>query len=738
MAEPPAPWPSEAVLALTKLQIPERRPGMVDRLPLVELLRAERCARLTLVSAPPGAGKTTLLAEWHHAAAETRPFAWLSLDADDRDPVRFWTLVIAALRTVHAGFGADALAALRSLRGRFADVIVPLLVNDALGLPAETVLVLDDLHLVDTPEVHEALGVLLERLPQRLRLAVATRADPPLPLPRLRVRGELCEIRAADLRLSDAEAEELLTRRFGVSLTRDQLNALQRRTEGWAAALQLAGVSLHRRRGDTADVPATGEAPALEYLAREVLDAQDEATRRFLVDTSVLERFTAPLCDAVTGGDDAAERLPELERRNLMLVPLDAGRRWWRYHHLFADALRAALAPERARELHRRALAWHSAHGLPAEAIRHALAAQEPATAGQLIATHWREAFNRGELATVQRWLDALPDGVLLADAHLWLAELWLLMDQGRLSEAGSLLAGVDAGAAPEVRVWTLLLQALRAFKLGDVGAAEDGVARALELDPRDRFWRTVAALVRGLAGYARGRLAAAQAFEEAARLARADGNHLGLAYALGYRALIAVEAGLPAEAEPRLQALDELLDSPGVGEHFVGFAGGLARAALAENEGRYEAAARELQRAAELAGRGAGRTEIAHVEVALGRVMWARGRRDEARGLAAQARERLAGTPDPGRAAASLARLETRVGTRQPALVGASATEALSDGELAVLRLLPAALSNRQIGEELFISVNTVKTHLRSIYAKLSASSREQAVGRARELGLL
>src|SRR4051794_41207979 len=195
MADPPATWPAEGVLALTKLQVPERRAGMVEREPLVRHLCADDSVRLTLISAPPGAGKTTLLAEWHAAPQEPRPFAWLSLDADDRDPVRFWALIVEALRAVEPGFGTRTLAALRSLRSRFSEVIVPLLVNEASSLRTQTVLVLDDLHVIDTPEIHEPLALLIDRLPARLRLAIATRLDPPLPLPRLRVRGELCEIR---------------------------------------------------------------------------------------------------------------------------------------------------------------------------------------------------------------------------------------------------------------------------------------------------------------------------------------------------------------------------------------------------------------------------------------------------------------------------------------------------------------------------------------------------------------
>src|SRR3954470_6763796 len=299
-------WPADGALAVTKLYIPERRAGLIRRESLVRHLCADEEARLTLISAPPGAGKTTLLAEWHAAPEERRPFAWLSLDADDGDPVRFWMLVIEALRTVHPGFGERAQAALRSVRGRFIDVVVPLVVNAAATLETPTVLVLDDLHVIAAPEVHESLGYLVERLPDPLRLAIATRVDPPLPLARLRVRGALCEVRGADLRLSDAEAGELLHERFGVRLEPAQLERLQQRTEGWAAALQLAGISL--RRGADPDALVAAQPAVLEYLAHEVLDAQDSEMRRFLVETSVLERLSAPLCDAVTGGSDAAER----------------------------------------------------------------------------------------------------------------------------------------------------------------------------------------------------------------------------------------------------------------------------------------------------------------------------------------------------------------------------------------------------------------------------------------------
>jgi LuxR family maltose regulon positive regulatory protein len=741
MAQPAA-WPSAGVLAVTKLQVPGRRAGLVRRDALVRLLTGAREARLTLVSAPPGAGKTTLLAEWCADAREDRPFAWLSLDPDDGDPVRFWNSVVEALRIVHPGFGAPVVSALRAVGQRLLDVVVPQFVNEAAtGLPEPTVLVLDDLHAIETPEVHRSLAFLVDHLPSTLHVAVTTRSDPPMPLARWRARGELVEVRAEDLRFSDEEAGALLEDGFGVTLGPEQIARLQGETEGWAAGLQLAALSL--RRGVDFDAFLEGlRAGSLQihdYLCGEVLDAQPEALRRFLLDTSVLDRMCAPLCDAVTVDEGAEERLLELERRNLLVVPLDPARRWWRYHHLFGDLLRRELAREdsdRSRELHRRAAAWHREHGPPEDAIRHALAAGDSHGAANLAAEHWSAAFNRGELTMVEGWLAGLPADLVAGDERLWLARLWIAMDRARLDEAGALLEHAPLDATAPTRRWGSVLHALHAFKSGDIASAEHRLAGALDLDGDDRFLLTTARLLRGVVDEARGRPTASAAFADAAALAEDDGNRLGLAYALGYGALLAAEAGRDAESDAALARLDALLaDDRAIGEHFVASAGCLARAATAERHGAYERAATELGRAVELARRGAGRTELVRGLAALGTVHWARGRREDARGLARTARRIVDGCRDPGRVAERVRELE-----RRTHLAGApdAPRDALSDSELAVLRLLPSQLSNREIGEQLYVSVNTVKTHLRNVYAKLRVASREQAVGRARELGLL
>lgn len=741
-------WPLGGVVAVTKLRVPDRRPALVPRDALVALLTAGRHARLTLLTGPPGAGKTTLLTQWHAAEAEERVFAWLSLDPEDADPVRFWGCVIAALRTAHPGFGAEAAGALRAGRAALTDAVVPLVVNEAAGLDRPTVLVLDDLHVLDdADEVHRSLGFLLDHLPPSLHLAIATRRDPRLPVARLRARSQLLEIRARDLRFSDVEASALLQRGFGLDLAEGDVTRLQARTEGWAAGLQLAGLSLGRQGADFESFMAAfgGEhADVLAYLGAEMLDGEAPEVREFLLDTAILERLSAPLCDAVRGRGGTAEQLEALERRNALIVPLDARRRWWRYHQLLAELLRHELvrsrSPEEIAALHRRAASWFAEHGSPSDAIRHALGAGDVDVGGALVAEHWEAAFNRGELATVSAWLDRLPDEALVRDPRLWLARLWTAMDRGRLVDVERHLLDAQASAAPEARSWGVLLHALHAFKKGDLAGAAAGVARAEESGSDDPFWRTVATLVHGFTAYWGARTGEAyRSFATAHELAEEHGNRLGAAYALGYLALIAAEAGDREGAEGRLARIEALrAEDAAVGEHFLFFVAALVRGRLLEQTGAYEAAAAALERAVVLSRRGAGRLEMAEPLLELALVQRTRRRRPEAVGLVHEARRVLEPCPDPGRLTRRLTAVAREVLGASAEAEEAAPREALSESELAVLRLLPTGLSQREIGAELFVSVNTVKTHCRNIYAKLRTGSRDQAVGRARELGLL
>jgi LuxR family maltose regulon positive regulatory protein len=381
----------------TKLHVPRRRRDLVARPRLTERLSGAAESALTLVSAPAGFGKTTLLADWLAVpAANGQPAAWLSLDRRDNDPALFWTYLVAALKTAAPGVGADALSLLQSPQPPI-EAVVATLLNDVSAISNDVVLVLDDYHIIDAREVHEGMAFLLEHLPPQLHLVIAGRADPALALARWRGRGELIEIRAADLRFTPEEAGAYLNGVMGFALTAQDVAALEGRTEGWIAALQMAALSMQGRDDVAGFIAgfAGDDRYIVDYLAEEVLQRQPEHVRHFLLQTSILDRLSGPLCDAVTGQGGGKGMLARLERGNLFLAPLDDHRRWYRYHQLFADVLQAHLLdeqPDDIRELHRRASAWYELNGEPSEAIRHALAAED--SSGRPAWSNWRSQYS--------------------------------------------------------------------------------------------------------------------------------------------------------------------------------------------------------------------------------------------------------------------------------------------------------------------------------------------------------
>ena len=333
---------SGAVVLETKLTPPPTRAEYVARAELVERLRDGAERALTVVAAPPGFGKTTLLAAW---LAEADRVAWLSLDEDDNDPARFFIYAVAALRTVEPELGAQALAAHRTPGAGLVDVVLPILLNELAAQERGLTLVLDDYHLITNGEIHEALAYLVERVPSSFRLVLATREDPPLPLGRLRARGQLAELRADELRFGDEETSAFLNDALGLGLSLQDIERLQMRTEGWPAALYLAALSLRGRPDPSSliDAFAGDDRHVVDYLSGEVLAGLPADLRSFLLRTSILTRLCGPLCDAVTETDGSDRILDELERSNLLLVPLDSKRRWYRYHQLFAELLRHEL-----------------------------------------------------------------------------------------------------------------------------------------------------------------------------------------------------------------------------------------------------------------------------------------------------------------------------------------------------------------------------------------------------------
>ena len=458
MAVPPAktPQPTGAGgpdgLLATKLYLPRLQPGFIARPRLTGRLDEGPAGGLVLVCAPAGFGKTALLADWVRRGR--RPAAWLSLDQGDNDPARFWRHVIAALERVRPGTAGQLAPLLGPPPPPAFDGLVTALINELDGQPGagEMLLILDDYHLIDAQPVHASLGFLLEHQPAGLRVVLASRADPLLGLARLRGRGQLAELRAAELRFTVEETAALLCQAVGTALPEAAVAMLTARTEGWVAGLQLASLSL-RQHSDVAGFVATFSGShryVLDYLTEEVLGRQPDEVRSFLLETSVLERLSGGLCDAVTGRPGGQAMLERLERANLFLVPLDEVRGWWRYHQLFADLLRARLQrelPERVPALHRNAAAWQGEHGLADAAVGHALAAGDAAWAVRLVEQEADALLMRSEGATLRRWLEALPAELVGCRPRLCLA-------QARLAILSRRVEGVDALLDAAERAW--------------------------------------------------------------------------------------------------------------------------------------------------------------------------------------------------------------------------------------------------------------------------------------------
>ena len=434
-------------LVETKLYVPKVPRGLVARPRLSERLSRGAQSRLTLVSAPAGFGKTTVLSAWLAAAgAGQRSVAWLSLEGSDRQPGLFWTYVITALQGAAPGVGVGALPL--SAQAPIETVLATLL-NELNAVPNELHLVLDDYHLVDGPDIEAGMVFLLEHLPQHVHLVISSRADPALPLARLRARGELVEVRAADLRFTLGEATDYLNEVIGLDLTLHDIAALEARTEGWIAALQLAALSMQGRADVAGFIAgfAGDDRYIVDYLVEEVLRRQSDQVRSFLIQTSILDRLSGPLCDAVTAGHGGKAMLEALDRANLFVVALDDSRRWYRYHHLFADVLRTHLLDERPGEaagLHRRASRWYERNGEPAPAVRHAVAAGDLEWAAGLVELAIPELLRNRQEPTVRGWVDVLPDEVVQARPVLAVGLIGALMQGGEFDGVEARLRDVE------------------------------------------------------------------------------------------------------------------------------------------------------------------------------------------------------------------------------------------------------------------------------------------------------
>lgn len=744
------------VLAATKLHIPVLRPGHLHRVELVGALIAHAPSRVALVAAAPGSGKTSLLSEWHADPRESRPFAWISLDTADNDPVRFWDGVFAALQTTTPGIGGSAQAALHSPGTTVTDHVLPLLINDLAELTELVVLVFDDYHLIENAEIHRAIDLLVERLPSTTQLVVSTRSDPPLPLSRLRARGQLIEIRGADLRFNVTEAGAFLNDVVGLDLERDEIARLHERTEGWAAGLQLAGLSLRGRENhrQLIDSFAGDDQHIVDYLGFEVLDNEPAELREFMIQSSVLERLSGPLCRAVTGNPDAERLLQRLERENAFVIALDSKREWYRYHHLFAELLRHELTrtrPALVVELHRRASAWYRDADAIHDAIEHANAAGDFGDAIELITTHWYEFLQRGRQETVASWIDRLPSDTVVGDPNLCLTKAWLAVNTGRLDEVDRWIEAAGRAATgqpkrdelPPLESGVASLRAIHRYMSGNVSAAIAAGRHALELERGGAAspWRPVGCPVLGLSLHWHGqREYASRALTEAVRIAEANGNHLAAMHASGGLAAIEYERGDATSAGARVAEAMALAEEHDLSEHWASSLSLAVGGELLARNDNPEAADEALVRATELARRGIASIEIAYSLLALADSRQRLGRHAEARRIYQEARNAVARCEDPGILGERLARAErqAKLAPSPQASRTSGRSEALSDAELSVLRLLRSELSQREIAGELHLSFNTIKTHTRNIYRKLDVAERTEAISRARELSLI
>ena len=697
---------SDADLLTSKFAPSSPALGITERPRLLEVVSSASQKRLTIVDAPAGYGKTTVLADWYRDqdGATDEIVAWLSLERAENDPALFWRYVVGALRWRGFAGGANAEAILR-VPGADVGAAVRSLLNDLATADERIVLILDDYHVVREPTCHELVADLLEHLPAGVRLIIATRSDPPLPLASLRVAGRLAEIRAADLRLTPEETASFVRVTEDLPLDDAELALLTARTEGWVAAVHLAVLWLRSQPDQRAALLefAGDNRHLVDYLGEQVLAALEPEVERFLLQTSILTRLCAPLCDAVTDDRGAAESLAGIERANLFLVPLDGRRHWYRYHHLFGGLLQAELAnrdPDLVPVLHRRAYAWHREHGTVTEAVHHATLAGDYSAAADAITASWITLIRSGRSATVQRWLRRFPDGAL---AHA-----------PELGYVGAFVAGLAGGTETEVDHWLRIAETVAAdaeptgrmadgttsyevnvnviratFVYRDVGAAVAIAQRVADAESHGGQWRVPAFATLGFLRHISGEDDAARAaVNEALGDRDAAARPHGVIHALATLSLLELDQGDAELAHRTAQRALDVGASAGLADSVTAGLGYVARGRCLVALGRPADGARELEIAAGLL---EGRAPIAHHLYAL--LVLAEARRAGgdlvAAHQSADAAELLIESfDDAGIFPAMLAELRERsqrLRKRRPAAPGAE----LSESELAVLRLL-------------------------------------------------
>lgn len=746
---------SETLLR-TKLFIPPLRPNLVPRPRLINRLNQglELGYGLTLISAPAGFGKTTLVSEWYQVVAEassTIATAWISLDENDNDLTRFLTYFVAALQNTLGDIGETAVSLLNSPQPPPTEAVMNALINEM----AETgdgchILVLDDYHLIANTAVHEAINYLLENVPPSLHAVILTRADPPLPLARWRARGQMSEIRQADLRFTAEEAAAFLNEIMGLSLTAGQVEMLEARTEGWIVGLQMAALSI-RGRDDTADfIAAFGGSHRfiLDYLTEEVIRGLPDDLQHFLLQTSILGRLRGSLCDAVTGQENGWATLEQLEASNLFLIPLDEERIWFRYHHLFAEVISRRLNRryrDQIPDLHLRAAEWFRQNNLFDEAIKHALAADDVPLAVDMVEGQADELLRLGRLSTLLRWVGELPPESVSERPQLAVITAWVDLLTGNLGRIEGYLVAAEGNLdsvehANDLPGQIAAIRFYAAALVGDLPKAMDQAQAALQQLAQDNLTvRGVVALVLGgIYGFLQDYPRALTHLREAADLGRQAGSIHVTVGALNTMGDALRYQGNLAEAE---KIYHEALHS-GTGRRgqslpiSAGAFAGLAELRLAQED---LAGARQFARTGlELGERWLNAESQIVSLLALAKIEHLEGRQDAALKAVEQAKRLAASHQIPPPRVAQIMAREEEISLPPGASTDQGLLDPLSERELEILGLFAAGLSNREIAERLIISPGTVKAHSSNIYRKLDVRNRAQAIIRAGELNLL
>ena len=730
------------VLASTRLFPPRLRPETVDRPGLVARLLSSP-AQLGVVTGPAGSGKSTLLALCHDA----EPFpAWLSLDSSDNDAVELWLSVIEAVRTVEGGFGEGYRDRLKVGGAAATEEIVVLLCNELGERGTPIHLFLDDLHVLDNELCRQSMHRFVSSIPEVVRVTVASREQAPIPLARLRATGDLVEIGAADLALTAEQAHQLL-KPFDATVDQAHLDVLIARTEGWPAGLQLAGLALVQAEDASGFIDGFGgtDRHVADYLFSEVLETHPDQDREFVIETSILSQLTGDLCDAVTGRSKSVESLLRLEQRNAFVIPLDRKDLWFRYHHLFGELVKAELhrtRPEQEAALHRRAFEWLSDNGHITAAIPHALSAGEMEAAADMVSLHYLSMLHSGRTETARRLIASFPAESVADHQPLLVAAAAVYAMAGYPDAARGWLDSAERvehhGQRPDGMANTASSVALIRGSLAPrgVAAALDDGRTAYRLEPPDSPHRTLAAVIVGRALVMQGKVdEATEFFEEVER----SGFTNERGYALAELALGHLVRNEPQLALASADTARTLMHETGGDDLFM-TATAHAVFSLAAIELGDERSARVALRAAARPMKSVGQAmpmDATHTRLLLARAALALGEVNLAREHLSDAGSILARVSDVGVMRQEHAELVARLSEQQPR-PDRIPDEELTERELEVLAMLPSPLTIREIGQELFVSQNTIKTHVRRLYRKLNARSREEAVMVARDQGLI